>query len=30
MKPADASHQMDVTLDFELVSLSAKSQKQAA
>jgi len=30
MKPADASHKMDVALDFELVSLSAKSQKQAA
>ena len=30
MKPVNAPDQMDVTLDFKLVSLSAKSQKQAA
>jgi len=30
MKPVDAPGQMDVALDFELISLSAKSQEQAA
>jgi len=30
MKPSEVSHQMDVALDFELISLSAKSQEQAA
>jgi len=30
MKPENASEQMDVTLDFKQLSLTVKSQKQAA